>query len=407
MQDTTGDKQLAPRQAAEAVAHWAIASDFSGWDPYDALNSPIIRTFSLGLKWPRIAATQALKRSPVNLRAPLLVRKGHNPKGLGLYLSSFLKLADNRQEPSYQRAIARLTDLVKSSSTATTNGRGWGYNFDWQSRAFYVPKGTPTIVNTSFVGNALLDLHDREPTQAIADLIVSAREFILKDLNRSRGHDSFCFSYTPIDHLKVHNANLLGAAFLARSSTVCPSREAEQAAAAAAHFSVQSQRTDGSWFYADTNYQDWIDSFHTGFNLDSLRTLVHLGFGSEFERALHDGTQFYVQNFFGDSGECKYYHNNLEPEDIHCPAMALVYLPKLGSEYTQLCSKVASYMISRFWTKRGFFAARRWRGRPISIPYVRWAQGWALHGLTSYLAQNGSESSPQDFAATGSNPGRA
>jgi hypothetical protein len=36
-------------------------------------------------------------------------------------------------------------------------GSSWGYNFDWQARAFYVPVGKQNIVTTVFAANAFLN----------------------------------------------------------------------------------------------------------------------------------------------------------------------------------------------------------------------------------------------------------
>ena len=51
------------------------AADFKGYDPYDALDSPILRALSFRRKFLRIAFIQILKRFPVNLR-PLILAVG-------------------------------------------------------------------------------------------------------------------------------------------------------------------------------------------------------------------------------------------------------------------------------------------------------------------------------------------
>ena len=58
------------RAAAEQLFAWAKDRNFEGYDPYDALNSPIVRAAAFGTRWGRIAWTQLLRRSPVNLRPP-------------------------------------------------------------------------------------------------------------------------------------------------------------------------------------------------------------------------------------------------------------------------------------------------------------------------------------------------
>jgi hypothetical protein len=63
---------------------------YAGYDPYDALNS-CIPFRKLGY-WPPILAVQAMKRLPINLRPLLGVRKGVNPKAMGLFLEAYALL---------------------------------------------------------------------------------------------------------------------------------------------------------------------------------------------------------------------------------------------------------------------------------------------------------------------------
>lgn len=58
---------------------------FKGYDPYDALNSPVLRGLSFGYKYLRIAFTQGLKRLPFNLRPLFLVPKDYNVKEYALH----------------------------------------------------------------------------------------------------------------------------------------------------------------------------------------------------------------------------------------------------------------------------------------------------------------------------------
>jgi len=41
-----------------------------------------------------------------------------------------------------------------------------------------------------------------------------------------------------------------------------------------------------------------VDSFHTGFNLQSLKIFLDEGFATEFQEAFERGTTYYVDNFF-------------------------------------------------------------------------------------------------------------
>src|SRR5271155_515715 len=69
-------------------------NDWAGYDPYDALNSRIFSALPfLDFDLPRLVLTQALKRSPVNIRRFLLVPKKQNPKAMGLFLAAMVKLS--------------------------------------------------------------------------------------------------------------------------------------------------------------------------------------------------------------------------------------------------------------------------------------------------------------------------
>ncbi|MCV4615500.1 hypothetical protein OFM04_36925, partial [Escherichia coli] len=53
------------------------------------------------------------------------------------------------------RLLDSLDELALYGKTADgRTTRSFGYNFDWQSRAFFAPKGTPTIVPTAFAAKA-------------------------------------------------------------------------------------------------------------------------------------------------------------------------------------------------------------------------------------------------------------
>jgi hypothetical protein len=89
------------RQSLQKLERYLDRTELMGYDPYDALNSPFLSKVSLGLKYPRIAFTQGLKLSPVNLRPFLGVRPGFNPKGIGLFLSGNLKRYSENKHESY------------------------------------------------------------------------------------------------------------------------------------------------------------------------------------------------------------------------------------------------------------------------------------------------------------------
>lgn len=364
------------------------AADYAGYDPYDALNSPLIRAISGRSKILRMAFTQLLRRSPVNLRPLLGVSKGHNPKGIGLFLWGYAKLYKLYGRPEDLKKIHTLLDLLEGLKSQNCSGNAWGYNFDWQSRAFFRPRGTPTIVNSAFIGHALLDCYQYTGLQKALDMAVPIKDFILNDLHRTGEGETFCFSYTPVDTDVVHNANMLGASILARLNRHAEDSCCEEAALSSLAFSMKHQQEDGSWYYGNTRSYKWIDSFHTGFNLQALRTILDEGFASEYVPAYEKGVRFYAERFFLADGTPKYYHDRLYPIDIHAPAQAICFFSQAGERYRDLTDRILTWTLANMFDPRGYFRFRKGRLLVNRIPFMRWSQAWAFHALTEYLSVN-------------------
>src|SRR5205814_240063 len=99
-----------------------------------------------------------LKRSPINLRPLMLVSRSVNPKTLGL-VARGLVVESTARGTDRRAEVAELLHRLDSMRSPGATGAGWGYPFAWQSRAFFVPEGTPSIVCSTFVANAYLDAY--------------------------------------------------------------------------------------------------------------------------------------------------------------------------------------------------------------------------------------------------------
>ncbi len=359
--------------------------NYAGYDPYDALNSPLLRLLACRSKWVRIAFTQALKRLPFNLRPILGVRRAHNPKAIGLFLWGYARLYALEKAPQYLERIEYLLNLLEQSKSKGYSGNCWGYNFDWQSRAFFVPKFTPTIVNSSFIGQALLDTYKYTGMSDALDMAMPIKDFILNDLNRMKDGATFCFSYTPLDHYAVHNANLLGASLLIRLAHITGDDTLRYPALSALTYNMKYQKDDGSWYYSEKEGSHWIDSFHTGFNLEAIHYFLQLNEGTEYKDAYYRGVKYYADKFFLEDGTPKYYHNRIYPIDIHAPAQAISFFSGEGPCYRELTDRILNWTLGNMLDSTGYFYFRKGRYFTNRVPYMRWSQAWAFHALTKYM----------------------
>lgn len=370
------------------------SADYAGYDPYDALNSPLIRLAGGKSKWVRIAFTQFLRRCPVNFRPILGVQKGHNPKGIGLFLWGYAKLFRVCGDERTLERIRHLLDLLHGLRSPGCSGNAWGYNFDWQSRTFFRPRGVPTIVNSSFIGHALLDCYEYTGLERALEMAVPIKDFILDDLYRTQEGETFCFSYTPVDTDVVHNANMLGSSILAKLSRYCGDRACRNAALSSLAYSMHHQNEDGSWFYAQNPMQRWIDSFHTGFSLQALRYVLREGLTPHYGQAYDQGVRFYAENFFLPDGTPKYYSDRVDPIDVHAPAEAIVFFSGMGSAHRALTETVLAWTLANMLSPKGYFYFRKTKYGMNKIPYMRWSQAWAFHALTEYLLHSDGRTSP-------------
>jgi len=370
------------------LQEYCEAEEFKGWDPYDGLNSRLFQSLGLNrVGFFRLAWIQLFKRNPINLRRLLGVPKEHNPKGLGLFLSGYCHRYNQTKRPADLAQIRLLADLLLALQTTGYHGSCWGYNFDWQSRAFFLPKGTPTVVVTSFVACALFDAYAVTGDERYRESAISSAEFILKDLNRTPQSEGFIFSYSPHDHTQVYNASLLGSKLLARIYHHTKAPHLLEMARASVVACAKAQREDGAWIYGALKIQNWVDSFHTGFNLEAIYTYAHYSGDRDFDGVIDRGLAYYLRHFFLPDGTPKYYDTQTYPIDIHAPAQLVITLSRLNRlhEHQALVDRVMGWTFEKMFDKRGYFYYQRKKINSSKIPYMRWSQAWMFYALSLYL----------------------
>jgi mannose/cellobiose epimerase-like protein (N-acyl-D-glucosamine 2-epimerase family) len=365
------------------------SENWAGYDPYDALNSPLFKALPiLNSRLPQIALTQLMKRSPINLRGLALIPKKQNPKALALFLSALLKLRAARVGESEELA-RHMVQLLKQSRSPGQDYWCWGYSFPWQGRSILVPSDAPNLVCTTFVAGALLDMYDYCHDEECLTIAVSAARYILDILYWTEGEHFAGFSYpTPGVRGECHNANLLAAALFCRVHRYTGESIFLEPALRVARQAIAKQGEDGSWFYGEMQTQRWIDNFHTGFNLSAFRSIGLYADTNEFETAIRQGFTFYRNHFFRNDGAPKYYHDRTYPIDAHCVAqsiLTLIEFKDLDPNNAALAHSVFSWAKKHMWDRQGFFYYRVLSLGTIRTSYMRWSEAWMLLALSTLL----------------------
>lgn len=369
----------------EKLVAYCQASDWAGYDPYDALNSELVSALPfLNGRLPRIAITQALKRSPINIRPLLRVRPAQNSKAIALLLSAFLKLS-RMGPPDRTQLIDLMIERLAALACQGTPYWCWGYGFAWQGRTKMVPAGAPNLVCTVFVANALLDAHEDRGDESFLSMAMSAAGYLLKELYWTDGHLAAGFAYPlPSFRDRVHNANLLAAALLCRVYSYTGDASLLEPALRVTRSSVTQQHADGSWNYGEAPSQRWIDNFHTGYNLCALRSIARDADTSEFDASLRRGFQFYRTHFIRANGTVRYFSDRTYPIDSHCVAQSIITLltfRDIDPTAVPAAHSVFRWAMDHMWDDRGFFYYRVLRFYTIRTSYMRWSQAWMLLAL--------------------------
>jgi hypothetical protein len=389
--------------ALESLHNYCKKEDYKGWDIFDGLkswlfrSSPFYRSRLLRLAW-----IQFFKRSSVNFRRITLVSKDYNPKGLALFAAGLISLGKNDE-------VTGILERLKDMACSAYFGTCWGYNFDWQAKAFYVPVGMPNIVATVFVADAFLDCVEAESMVLREDgiehraknkdinkqslfedylkIAEGCCEFILHELVLFEDEKSLCFGYIPGEQVRVHNANMLGAALLARVYSLTGNSEYYEKSKKALAYSVAALNKDYSWSYGELAHHQFVDNFHTGYNLVALKEWMDYTRDKTWKEELKNAYKYFLDTFWLDNGCPKYYHNSLYPIDIHCSAQGIVTCLKLkdyDDRSVPMANKIAKWAIDNMQDESGYFYYQKTRWYTNKISYMRWSQAWMFYAL-AYL----------------------
>lgn len=385
----------APATVFARLESWCRAQEYQGWDPFDGLESRLFQATPLN-RWPlaRLAWLQFFKRSPVNLRPLAATPRRLNPAALALFSRGYGVSGDLARELALAE---RLTGLRAEGPDGT--GRGWGYPFDWEARAFFVPKNTPNAIVTAYAVKALAEAEARTGFDA-APYIIDAARFVAGALVRRRGAGRF-LAYVPGSDAMVHNASLWSAYVLAEGVRHGGDPGWRDIALDAVAYTSAAQTAEGAWPYGEAGHHRFIDSFHTGYNLEALGLCAAL-LGEDRSREIARGMAFYQTRFFAADGRPRYYHDRDRPVDPTCTAQAIITLltaPVAGApgdgrepDRRELAGRALDWTIRRLWlSERGHFAYQDhglWRNR---IPYMRWTQAWMFLGLAIWLSRSEAE----------------
>jgi hypothetical protein len=382
------DRQI--YESLKRVEKWVEDHDYMAYEPFDGLSSPLRRLTFGNLFLDRLLM-QAVRQSPFNLRPLLGIKPLPSTKGRGYMAAGYITMYRLTGDPEYREKAIRCLEWLRRNKSPKFEEYSWANHFDFASRGGRYSKHESIIVWTALIGLAFVDGYEHLGDERYLEVAQSVCRWIL-ELPRERTESGTCISYLATGQSSIHNANMLGAALLARTWRKTGRPEYLRVASEAMRYSCSRQRPDGSWWYAEEPKYQWIDNFHTGYNLSSLKYYIDSTGDETYRAGMIRGLEFYKRYFFREDGCPRYYHNRTQPIDSQCAAQSIETLADfagLDPQTLDLARKVALWTIQNMQGPDGHFYYRVYPLMKAKAPMLHWAQATVYRGLALLLSMVG------------------
>lgn len=354
--------------------------DYTGYDPFDGLSSYLFPlTFK---KRPlMIALQQTVRRLPFNTRPLLGIKKARSTKGIAFCATGLLSLYKKTGDKKYLDEGEKLIEWVLNNKSPFYETLSWGNHFNYASRVFFLKKGMPTVVWTGLIGSILVDFYLVTKKEIYLTAVKSVAKFIIEELPLYDDRDTFCISYIPNTKKNVHNANVIGASFLAQAKSVAKVNT-ENIDKMSMTYTADRQLESGAWYYGQKKDLQWIDNFHTGYVLDAFKRYKDASGDSDFNSHIEKGYSYYRKTFF-EGAIPKYYFDKTYPVDIQCASQSIETLVKFGD--IEKAVDVAKWTIDNMQDKSGYFYFRKYKIGYSKTEMMHWGQGTMMSALGKLL----------------------
>jgi hypothetical protein len=234
------------------------------------------------------------------------------------------------------------------------------------------------------------------------EVLTDIGEFVYRDLGREDLPDGTSrVSYTELDNRRVINANGYASVILLRLGRFFGRDDYLYLSQRLLRYVIGQQGEDGGWFYFEKGSvaegENFIDSFHTAFVIESLREYSILAEARDARsaqsarEACRKGLEFFKTSFILPGGGVKQFlvkHLPVEAAvDTRCSAEAANLMSLAGLEEPGLLV-VADSILGRlkeemYSSDKGFYYHRRYGFFLSKMNYIRWSTAPVLNALAS------------------------
>lgn len=373
-------------KSIERLLKWIDRNEYRGYDPADG-NSSFLFPMTFGNVYLQRCLQQLILRSPVNLRPLLGVRATDCAKARGYFGWGYVRLYRVTNDTAYEKRAKECFEWLIQHRSPFSERYCWGDHFHYATRGGKRAKDEPTLVWTGLIGHSFLDAFETWKCEHYKGVVESICDWILA-LPRETAKDGECLSYVSNRNLSIHNANVIGASFLARCYKIFRDPHCLDVAEKAVMYTCSRQRADGSWYYAEAPKYHWIDNFHTGYNLEYMLAYWNCVEDTRVGEAISKGWRFFLDHFIGPNGETRYYHDRTYPIDIQSCSQSISVLSLFSGLYPEgrdLADRVFRWTVENMQSSEGFFYYRDLGWKKVKVPMIHWGQATMLKAMADLV----------------------
>jgi len=312
------------------------------------------------------------------------------------YAMGFAFLSQVFHNEQYHQRAVHFLDVLKQTRSPDYDHYCWGYPFNWETRRGTMRQGTPLITTVPYVYEAFRQVYQTDQNQEWRDIMRSIAEHALldyHDFETSATASSCSYNPEPMEPGGVINASAYRAFLLTRAGMDFADERYRTVAQRNLNFVLQSQNSDGSWYYSIDGERDFVDHFHTCFVLKALAKIEALTRNQECTTAIERGVAYYLENLFDEQGLPKpfsrrprvtVYRRELYDyaECINLAVLLRGRFPELGDTLSRLIN------LDGWLRANGSFRSRQLLLGWDNTPMHRWAQSQMFRSLCFFLYQS-------------------
>jgi len=391
------------------VINWIEKNGWSSYDPNDIKGHPL---FVFLLKKKDIFRRLLLfflysiySIAPVTIRHIFKIKSTITADGMGWLALGYIKLYIATKDYQNLKKATNVLNWLENNHIDKYKNYCWGRPFDWQSTVL-VPKYTFIGYTTAECIKPFIEYYKITKDKKYLDTAISACKCINENLNKKQCNNStLLFSYTPLDNNEVININAIIASVFLEVGQLAKIEKFIDITDKIMQFVLKEQLTDGSWYYFSYNYKSGpsaIDNYHTAMILQSISKIISLEKNIKkrevYKKALIKGLEFYLNNFFTNTGMPKITPNKIYPINIASCAEAITLFSQVGISVTkdeieipiilfkntqEINKKLISWTINNMQEQNGAFIERKYRFKKIKLYSMRWGQAYMFKALAS------------------------